>query len=158
MASEPQAGVTLCLLAQMRALHCVLPLAHVDEIMRPLPVEPIAHAPRFVLGVAIVRGAPSPVIDCGALMHDGGAASHTRWVSVRCGDRNVTLAFEAVAGVRELPALEDLPTLLSNVPSEMIAELSRLDDQLLLVLRDSRLVPEALRCSLDPSPTREGRT
>jgi len=157
MASEAQGGATLCLLAQTRTQHCALPLTHVDEIMRPLPVERISQAPRFVLGVAIVRGVRSLVIDCGALTRDHADAIHTRWVSVRCGAGNVILAFEAVAGVREVLGLTVLPALVADAPSEVITELSNLNDKLLLVLRDSRLVAPALLHSLDPSPTREDR-
>jgi len=139
----------LCLIAHARSLQCALPLDRVLEIMRPLRVEPIARAPQYVLGVAIVRGEPAPVIDCGAFMQSSERPAHTRWASVRAGDRStgteraVVLAFESIDGVRALPArLDELPPLLSDAPSELIARLATLDAQLLRVLRASRLVPD----------------
>ena len=133
----------LCLVARARAAHCAMPLAHVIEIMRPLPIEPIAKAPSFMLGVAIVRGRATPVIDCGAFVQERALPAHTRWASVRCGDRSAVLAFVAILGVRELPVpSDDLPPLLSGAPSEVLSGLALLDRTLLLVLHGSRLVPD----------------
>jgi purine-binding chemotaxis protein CheW len=133
----------LCLVARARAVSCAMPLAHVVEIMRPLPIDPIAKAPSFMLGVAIVRGSPTPVIDCGAFIQESAQPEHTRWASVRCGERTAVLAFEAILGVRELPVLsDDLPPLLSGAPSELLAGLALLDRKLLLVLHGGRLVPD----------------
>src|SRR5258708_36376206 len=39
---------------------CAVPLAYITEVMRPLPVEPLAGAPAGVLGVAGVRGRVAP--------------------------------------------------------------------------------------------------
>lgn len=142
---EAHSGSGLCLVARARAVHCAMPLAHVVEIMRPLSIDPIANAPSFVLGVAIVRGQPTPVIDCGAFVQETERAEHTRWASVHCGDRAAVLAFEAILGVRELPLSSDeLPPLLSGAPSELLAGLALLDRKLLLVLHGSRLVPDAV--------------
>ena len=52
-----------------------LPLEHVVETMRPLPVEPLGDAPRFILGLSIVRGEPIPVVDVGA----ANATTFTLW-------------------------------------------------------------------------------
>jgi purine-binding chemotaxis protein CheW len=140
---EAQGNSGLCLIARARAAHCAMPLAHVVEIMRPLPIDPIAKAPSFMLGVAVVRGRATPVIDCGAFLQERALAAHTRWASVRCGDRSAVLAFEAILGVRELPVHgDDLPPLLSGAPSELLSGLALLDRSLLLVLHGSRLVPD----------------
>jgi len=42
---------------------CALRLESVLETMRPLPVEPMAGTPPFVLGISIVRGVAMPVVD-----------------------------------------------------------------------------------------------
>lgn len=140
----------LCLVARARALQCALPLSHVVEIMRPLPIESIAHAPSFMLGVAIVRGVPTPVIDCGAFVQAQSGAAHTRWASIRCGERTAALAFESILGVRALPAHgDDLPPLLAGAPSAALSGLATLDAELLLVLHGSRLVPEGVWNALD---------
>jgi purine-binding chemotaxis protein CheW len=140
----------LCLIARARAVSCALPLAYVIEIMRPLPIDPIANAPSFMLGVAVVRGAPVPVIDCGAFVQTGASAEHTRWASVRAGDRSAVIAFEAILGVRSLPDQSaGLPPLLSGAPSEVLSGLALLDRKLLLVLHGSRLVPDAVWSAFD---------
>ena len=53
----------LCLVFRVLTFHCALPLEHVSETMRPLPVEPIAGVISPVAGVAIIRGGPVPVVD-----------------------------------------------------------------------------------------------
>jgi purine-binding chemotaxis protein CheW len=62
------------LLCRVRERLCALPLAHVVETMRPLPIEPLGGMPGFVQGIAIIRGAPVPVVDAGALLGSAGAA------------------------------------------------------------------------------------
>ena len=78
------------MLCRVGQLLCALPLQHVEETMRPLAVEAIAGAPSFVRGVAIVRGAPIPVIEPAVLL--SGRASHvTRFVTVKAGSRRIAL-------------------------------------------------------------------
>lgn len=122
---------------------CALPLEHVIETMRPLPIEPIADAPSFVRGVAIIRGGPVPVVDCAALIA-GTATPATRFVLARVGDRRVALAVDDVLGVVSLPRarLGELPPLLRDAAGEAIAAVGTLDARLLLVLETGRLLPE----------------
>lgn len=127
------------------------------ETLRPLPVEPLAGAPDFVLGVAILRGMPVPVVDAARLL---GAASTTgtgpaRFVSLRVGERSIALAVDAVEDVRVLgPAeLAELPPLLREARAEVLEALGRLDADLLLVLRSAALVPANVWAQLDaPRP------
>lgn len=131
-------------------MFCALPLSYVIETMRPLPTEPIARAPRFVLGASIVRGVPTPVIDCAALLQQDAPRAHTRWATIRCGERVAALAFDAVVGVRALSAADAaLPPLLSGAAGETIESLSTLDAQLLLVLHAGKLVPDGTFGALD---------
>lgn len=145
------------LLCRARDTWCALPLSNVVEIMRPLPIEAVSGAPRFVSGVAIVRGAPTPVIDCGALLSpdaDGPRpALHKRWAALRCDQRNAVLAFEEIAGVRSLRVQAgELPPLLASAASDAIEAITTLDAALLLVLRSARLVPEVAWQALEPEP------
>jgi purine-binding chemotaxis protein CheW len=112
--------------------------------MRPLPIEPLASAPAFVLGVAIVRGEPVPVVDVGALLGSSEATRPTRFVTLSIDGRSVALALEGVVGVRALPleAMGALPPLLRDVHGDAVAALGTLDSKLLLTLRAARLVPE----------------
>src|ERR1039458_10836110 len=80
---------------------CALNLLHVVEIMRPLPVDEVAHMPAFVRGLSIIRGAPTPVVSLAALLADSGGPP-TRFVVVRAGEGQVALAVDAVVRVFEL--------------------------------------------------------
>jgi purine-binding chemotaxis protein CheW len=122
-----------------------LPLTHVLETMRPLPVQPIPGSPSFVRGLAIVRGEPIPVVDLACLM-EGGKGSPRRWVMVRAGEAATVLEVDRILGVHSLPdqLLRDLPPLLQNADAEIVSAMGVLDAGLLLVLDQGRLLPDGL--------------
>lgn len=122
-----------------------LPLTHVAETLRVLPIEPLVGSPAFVLGLSILRGAPVPVVDAGILLGVKEAASPTRLVTLRTGERQVALAVEEVLGIRALPPahLLEMPPLLEGSADGAVAAVGALDTKLLLVLRAARLLPEA---------------
>ena len=138
---DPREGLALICRSHTRL--CALPLAHVVETMRPLPVESLAGAPHFVRGVAVIRGAPVPVIDAAALL-GAPATPGDRFVTVGVGARCVALAVDGVLGVRNLaaPSLQALPPLLQEAGADVVHAIGRLDAELLLVLNGSRLLPE----------------
>jgi len=135
----------LSLLCRVRSRWCALPLAQVVETMRLLPIEPLPGAPPFVLGLAVIRGAPVPVLDTARLLgaEDG---TVTRLVTMRTGDHEVAFAVDGVVGVRAIPGdeLHALPPLLREVCAEAVTAIGTLDRDLLLVLSDARLVPDDL--------------
>jgi purine-binding chemotaxis protein CheW len=144
---EGENGLLLCrVLTRM----CALPLDHVQETMRPLPVAPMSGVPSFVRGVAVIRGLATPVVDGGSLLV-GRACDATRFVTLKTGRRTVALAVDDVIGVRDLPptTVEDLPPLLHEAGSGLISAIGTLDRDLLLVLRTARLVPESVWDALD---------
>jgi purine-binding chemotaxis protein CheW len=124
---------------------CGLPLDHVVETMRPLPIEPLADAPPFVVGLALVRGAPVPVADIGVLFGEPELRPQ-RMVTLDAGGRLVALVAEAVLGVRAIDAAtsSDLPPLLQTAASGLVTAVGMLDAELLLFLHTARIVPEAL--------------
>jgi purine-binding chemotaxis protein CheW len=123
---------------------CALPIASVVETMRPLPVTPLAGAPPYVRGVAIVRGEPVPVVDLAALVGAGDPpGALARFVSVRAGGRAAVLAVAGVVGVTALdPEGERRMPLLGEACAGTLSALRARDDDLLLVLGAARLVPE----------------
>jgi purine-binding chemotaxis protein CheW len=133
----------LSLICRVGGALCALPIDSTVETFRPLPVEPIAGAPASVLGLAIVRGQPMPVVDLAWLI-TGMRGSATRFVVVRTGERQVALAIDAVVGVRELGAdqARGLPPLLDAGHAPTIAAIGALDRELFLVLQTARLMPE----------------
>ncbi|HKE18017.1 MAG TPA: chemotaxis protein CheW [Kofleriaceae bacterium] len=142
----------LSLVCRLAGRLCALPLTQVVETMRPLRVEPVAAAPAFVRGVAIIRGVPVPVVDAAALVGGGEEAAQepTRFVALRIGGRQVALAVDEVLGVRAMPAgaLRELPPLLRGGPAEVLASIGALDAELLFALESARAVPETLWRSL----------
>jgi purine-binding chemotaxis protein CheW len=131
-----------------------LPREHVIETLRPLPVRHLDGVPPFVTGLAVVRGAPLPVIDLARLLgrHTASHAGHEnspapgRFVTVRVGQPPVALAVDAVVGLRALPteSLLELPALLGDAGSDAVASIATLDAELLLVLRAARIVPDEI--------------
>jgi purine-binding chemotaxis protein CheW len=55
----------LMLLFRARRHLCAMPTEQVVETMRPLPVEPLAAAEPFVLGLCRIRDTSVPVVDAG---------------------------------------------------------------------------------------------
>jgi purine-binding chemotaxis protein CheW len=144
-ASEPYRGTPSegWLVCDQGACRVAFPRAHVIETMRPLRIDPMSAMPPFVLGLAVVRGAPVPVVDVGLLLGSGGKAAG-RWVTVQVGPRSVAFAVESVAGMQELPAdvLEQVPPLLRGAGDGVVASIGALDAQLLVVLEGARLLTE----------------
>jgi purine-binding chemotaxis protein CheW len=122
-----------------------LAVRHVRETMRPLPIEPLAAMPPFLLGLAIVRGSPAPVIDAGRLLGLIGAPAAARFVSLRLGDRTAALAVDEVLDVCPLPReVAAVPPLLREAAADLVSTIGALDTELLLVLEAARLVPESI--------------
>jgi len=121
---------------------CAVPIAHVIEVMRPLPVERMSGAPSFVQGLAIIRGTPMPVVDLGVLT--GGRPASGRFVTLRLGDRRAAMAVDAVVDVRVLDGwlLDALPPLLRDAGAEIVDAIGVIDRELLVSLCAGRLVPD----------------
>ncbi|MGH9889095.1 MAG: chemotaxis protein CheW [bacterium] len=134
------------LVTRIGGLACALPIAHVVETMRPLPVEPLAtpgdRALALVDGLAMIRGAPVPVVDARKLLGVSGAAA-TRFVVVRAAQRRIALIVDAVLDVRriDIDALPGLPPLLSGA-RDVVSALGALDTELLIVLDSARVLPD----------------
>jgi purine-binding chemotaxis protein CheW len=86
----------LSLIFRAGTMLCALPLGAIVEIMRPLPIQPLAGSPHYVRGVSVVRGVAVPVLDLGRLLGDFDTAAE-RFITTRTGG---VLAIGAVLGVR----------------------------------------------------------
>ncbi len=137
-------------LLKSRSRLCALPASQIVETMRPLPVEALADMPPFVLGLCLVRGAVIPVVDVGAVLGAEDAPRTTRFLTLRIGERCVALAVEAVVGVQDISSasLQQLPPLLREATTSVIADIATLDEAFLLVLRAARLLPEQMQDAL----------
>jgi purine-binding chemotaxis protein CheW len=151
--SEHNGCITDWLLCQDGSHQFALPVPHVIETMRMLPIKSLAGAPPMVRGICIIRGAPTPVVDS-ALMFNEPPAQCERLVTVRTGKRTVAFATQAVLGVQVISAdaLQRLPPLLSNV--QTIAAMRALDGELVFLLQIARIVPDDVldRCAVEGMP------
>jgi purine-binding chemotaxis protein CheW len=137
------AAATRNLLVRVQTRVCAVPLMHVVETMRPLPVESLAGMPTFVRGISIIRGVPTPVVDLGAVLGAQGGAPE-RLVTLRLGDRQVALSVDGVLGVCDLDqtAIQELPPLLRGASTDVIEAIGMLDEQFLMVLRAGWELPD----------------
>lgn len=151
LVDDPNTGEWLVCRVQTRL--CALPLEHVIETLRPMPVEPVAGAPPFVLGLAVIRGVPLPVVDAARLLGTDQAKAE-RFVTVIAGNRRIALAVDCVLGVRAVApeSLQALPPLLHEADTDVIAAIGLLDAELMLVLRSAKLLPEGTVPSAAENP------
>lgn len=128
---------------------CAVPIAHVLETMRALPIAKVAGVPPFVLGLSVIRGEPTPVVDLGVLL-EGNATEPKRLVTLELDGRCVALAVENVVGVRTLAdtQLGELPPLLRGADARLVDSIGTSDQQLLVVLHAARLIPDDVWSSL----------
>jgi purine-binding chemotaxis protein CheW len=154
--TERQTTVRACekspvLVVMVGGRACAIPLHHVKEIMRPLPIKPVAGTPGFVRGVSLIRGAPTPVVDLKALLENGeNSATYGRFVTMKLGERRVAIGVDGVVGLRNLDSaqLGELPPILRDVAADLIEAIGICDAQLLLVLRAARIVPDEVWTTL----------
>lgn len=136
----------LLLLCRVGSKFCGVPLKHVLETMRPLAIEPLADMPELALGLSMIRGRPTPVIDARRLFGSDAGSAPRRFVTLEVGrNRTAALAVDDVLDVRSVPTtmLEPLPGLLRSQRPDTIASLGALDRELLVVLEQAQLLPES---------------
>ncbi|WP_439630302.1 chemotaxis protein CheW [Gemmata sp.] len=91
----------------VRAAHAslALPLCHVRDVLRPLPLTPLPGVPEWVAGVANVRGEVVTVIDLAGFLDLGDDAPRRGLVVAQGGDGCVLgLLVGEVAGIRPVAA------------------------------------------------------
>jgi purine-binding chemotaxis protein CheW len=140
------------LLCRVGSHVCGIRLEHVIETFRPLPTEPLAGTPSFVVGMSVVRDVVVPIVNVATLL---GATSveqtFARFIAIRAGRRVVVLATGPIVGVRVLPTsvADALPPLFEQDSAPYLEAVSALDAELLVVLQASRIVPDAVWDALD---------
>ena len=133
------------LVCQVQGRMCALPTEHVCEIMRPLHIEHIPGAPNYILGMAVIRGVATPVLNM-ARLFDQAESRIERFIAIKVAGRSLALAVEQVQGVSVFNKadLSALPPLMQDMGSALIESISVRDAALLLVLDGARLLPEAV--------------
>src|SRR4051794_7040755 len=116
------AGEATSLVFRAGSLLCALGVDDIIETMRPLPTRPLAGTPAFVLGISVLRGVPTPVIDVARLL-GGGSGEAERYVAVRTERGAVALATGAIVGIRsvDLDSAGGHPVLLTGGSNGLVA-------------------------------------
>jgi purine-binding chemotaxis protein CheW len=88
-----------------------LPIQHVREIIRPLPMQVLPHASETVIGVIDHRGDVVPIVDLRLRFRSKVTAqpSHTRWVIANWQGKLIGLAVDRVIDVFSLNESEARP-------------------------------------------------
>jgi purine-binding chemotaxis protein CheW len=125
------------------SLRCALRLDEVIETMRPLPTRPLAGTPPFVLGISVLRGVPTPVIDVARLL-DGGDAEVSRFIAVRTERGPTAFAIGDVLGIRSNVGDTGAqhPAVLASAPNRLVAGIGTVDAEPLLLLQSMRVVSD----------------
>lgn len=86
-------------------------IAHVREIVAPLPVTVLPHMPPAVIGIADHRGEVVPIIDLRARFGVPVSTEKKRikWILVRSGGRTVGLTVDSITDVFGVPTGELRP-------------------------------------------------
>jgi purine-binding chemotaxis protein CheW len=125
-------------------------LEHVTEVLRPLPVEPLAGVPPYLQGICVLRGRPVPVVDVGRLLSGDRAADRIweRFIGVRAGPQAAALAVDTLLGIRAVPLelLHDLSSVMGSAACTAVGALGR---EPLLLLEAGRLIPESVWDALE---------
>lgn len=136
-----EAIVVLAVHARGRA--CAVHIADVIEVMRPLPIERMPGVPPFLLGMSMIRGFATPVIDLGMLIGSEDETAGTRFVTMLAGNRIVALRVDDVIGTLRLGTakLSLLPPIFDGAGESVVERLGVLDGHLLALLQSARLLP-----------------
>jgi purine-binding chemotaxis protein CheW len=112
----------------------------VIEQLRPAPLTPTPGAPEGVLGLAVLRDRPTPVVDLRAALGEPSSEPAPRWLRCRRGDEIVALAVDEVQGFVWLDpdAFSALPSLAGAV-AERVDGATAAGGDLLLRLDHARL-------------------
>src|SRR5690348_8047338 len=101
-------------------LMCALRLDEVLETMRPMETLPLAGTPAFVLGISVLRGVPTPVLDVCRLL-GGGPGDPRRYITVGTERGAVAMATGEVVGIRPVrPESAGHPALLGGTSSRLV--------------------------------------
>ena len=130
-----------CLIVGVGTLRCALPLSLVRETMRALPILAASGLAPAVLGLAVIRGVPLPVVSLARLLQQPDSPE-SRFVVLLTSGRHCALSVATVDGIAKVDpaAWQAMPGLLARIDA---ADQIRADDQGLMVsLSLARLVEE----------------
>lgn len=123
-------------------VHYAVPIGSVREIVNPLPVTSLPHAPAAVVGVADHRGDVVPVVDLRRRfgLPPNPEAERGKWILVTVENRTVGLSVDSVTEVFGTGGVElrPAPTLGDGDDARGIAGVTSYDGHMVFVLDVAR--------------------
>lgn len=142
--AAPHASEQRFVLFRLGQQDFAVPLEHVLEISRPLPITPVPNTPDWLLGVANVRGDIISMVDLTTFFGLGSPeqSSRGRLIVARAADLVVGLIVAEVAGIRPVPrAATTLPSaLLEGRVATYLQGVAPLGERLISLLDLERLL------------------
>lgn len=128
-------------------VHYAIDILRVREILNPLPIVPLPHAPSAVLGVADHRGEVVPILEVRRRfgLASSPATRRTKWIVVELGDRLVGLVVDSVTDVFGAgePDQRSVPEIGVGDAARGIAAVYSYDGHLVFVLDVDRIAAVA---------------
>lgn len=128
-------------------VHYAVDIERVREILNPLPIVPLPHAPPAVLGVADHRGEVVPILDVRRRfgLPSVDATKRTKWIVVALGERLVGLVVDSVTDVFGTtdPEARSVPEIGVGDAARGIAAVYAYDGKLVFVLDVDRIAAVA---------------
>lgn len=129
-----------------------LDILMVQEIIRHMELTRVPRAPDFVEGVINLRGRVIPVLDLRKRfgLPEGEKTHETRIIVVDVDDRTVGLKVDAVSEVLRISAdtVEPPPQLVTNIESDYIKGVGKLDGRLLILLDVAKILTRSEKDAL----------
>ncbi len=124
-------------------------ITQVREIVTPLPLTVLPHAPEGLAGVADHRGEVVPIVDLRTrfcLPERVESHKKVKWILVNLGGKTVGLVVDDVLGVLRIPASEfrSAPDLGSGEEKRAISSVTSHEKQLVFVLELAKLESAAI--------------
>ncbi len=129
---------------------CAFRIGEVSLAMRTPVTTALPATPPFVLGVAVVRGSLTVILDGHRLLGENDEPGQ-RMLVLTSGGRNFGLTVDSISGVAEIEESDpekELVPLMPHITSEWIERLVKVDASFAAVLAAGRIVPEAVWESL----------
>jgi purine-binding chemotaxis protein CheW len=151
--TSEQGGENVLVLKDGNIFLCI-PARHTIEIMRPLPIRQLLNPPHCILGISIIRGKPTPVLDIFKLLNTESGNKPTRFVLIKSGEKELALAVAQVLYTTSIPltVLNELPSVFREGNDTMIKSLAVADEQLGAMLDASKLMTKELLERMEGSP------
>ena len=131
-----------------------LDIRQVIEVIPPVPMRPVAHAPAWLGGLILHRGALTPVVDASTLLCGTPASTRfssrivvAKYTNDGSAERRVGLLVERATDTVNIDAAAQ-PTGVTIPDARYLGPMARSGDALVQTVRVEEILPESVRAML----------